>query len=116
MNYLRRKCGVDAVRETLRAARETGAHVLVEQSLDISDAATPESAQVARLQVTSRQWVAERWNARELAAKGATVAVQVNVGALMLDALRQPVADLQPALDTAIAEPANLLSAGNTAS
>lgn len=113
MDWLRRQHGADTVRETMRAARETGAHVLVEQGLDIADAATAETVNVARLQVSTRQWVAERWNARELASKPANVALQVNVGTLMLDALRQPVSVLQSALDTAIPAPAKLLSDGN---
>jgi DNA-binding transcriptional ArsR family regulator len=116
MNHLRREYGAEVVSDTMRAARETGAHVLVDQGLDIADAATPETAQVARLQVATRQWVAERWNARELAAKPASVAVQVNVGALMLEALRQPVSALPIALETAIVAPANLLTDGKSSS
>lgn len=108
--YLRREYGADLTRDTLRAAREHGAHVLTDQSLDIADAATPETVNVARVQIATRQWTAERWNARELGAKTANVAVQVNVGALMLEALRQPVATLQPATENAIAEQADVLS------
>ena len=110
MGYLRRKCGADVVASVMREARETGAHVLVEDALDIADAATEENVQVARLRTTTRTWVAERWNARELASKGPSVALQVNVGTLMLEALRQPAIDALPAITSAIAEPADVVS------
>lgn len=105
-DHLNRKHGREETNARLTRAREEGAHRLAEQSLDIADKARPEDVQVARLQVSTRQWVAEKWNARELGQKqGATV--QINVGALMLAALQAPPPTAIPA---AIADEAEVLS------
>ncbi len=114
MTFLRHEHGTDVVRDVMRDARETGAHVLAEQSIDIADAATPDDVQVARLRAGTRQWVAERWNARELASKSATTAVQINVGALLLDALRQPIESLR-AIESARTPEPKLLTEGKSA-
>jgi hypothetical protein len=37
-----------------------------------------------------RQWLAERFNPERFGSRAPSVAVSMNVGALMLDALRQP--------------------------
>lgn len=106
--YLRVKYGADAVRDALRRAREEGAHSLVEEALVKADGATPENANAVRLQVQTRQWVAERWNASELG--GAKQAgIQINIGTLMLEALRQP-PPAPPAIAAAIVEEAEVLS------
>lgn len=96
--------GADARRDRFAQARELGAHQLVDEAIAISDAASPGDANVARLRVATRQWVAERWNRREFGTdKGATV--NVTVGALMLDALRAP-----SAIASAIVDQADVLS------
>jgi hypothetical protein len=99
-DYLRLEFGVEAKTDVLLRAREVGAHTFSDESLDIADAATEDTASVARLQVQTRQWVAERWNARELGKQ--TPAIQVSIGTLMLDALRQPAARAELAGPSAI--------------
>jgi AraC-like DNA-binding protein len=104
--HLRDTYGVGTVRDVLARAREAGAHLFAEESIDIADAATEDDVQVARLQVSTRQWVAERWNPKELGGqKGANLIV--NVGSLMLEALRQPAPS---AIPSAIVEDAEVLS------
>jgi aminopeptidase N len=82
--------GPDA-KERIAAARQEGAVVLVEETIAIADAseATAGGAAKARVQIGSRQWAAERFNAAQFSA---TTKVQGSVllGTLMLEALRQP--------------------------
>lgn len=96
--------GADARRDGFARAREIGAHQLAEEAIEISDAASPSDANVATLQVRTRQWVAERWNRREFGTQPGTQ-VNVSIGALMLEALKAP-----SAIASAIAEPAEVLS------
>jgi len=107
---LNRKWGRDEVNARLSRAREDAAHRLADETLDIADAATDDNVQAARLQVSTRQWVAERWN-RELA-PNKQAGIQINIGTLMLEALRQPPPPV-PAIAAAIVEEAQLLSADN---
>ena len=109
--YLRVKFGADAVRDALRRAREEGAHSLVEEALIKADVATPENANAVRLQVQTRQWVAERWNAAELGGQKQQ-GMTINIGTLMLEALRQPSPPVS-GIAAAIVEEAQLLSADN---
>ena len=76
--------------ERLDAARRQGAGALVEEAMQIADDAEPTTGAVqkARLQVGTRQWTAERWAPDMFGAKGTSVTL--NIGHLMLDALRQP--------------------------
>lgn len=75
---------------TLAQARARGAHALIDESIEIADSATNDDAQASALRVKTRQWIAERWNPVDLGvAKGPSVTV--NIGTLMLEALRQPV-------------------------
>jgi AraC-like DNA-binding protein len=109
-DYLRVEFGAEVARDALSRARENAAHLLAEESMEIADDATPAVAQVANLQVRTRQWVAERWNRRELGNQaGATL--NISIGALMLDALRQPVPiQATSAIVDAIALPSNSLT------
>lgn len=69
-------------------ARARAADQLAAEVLEIVDAATPETVNVARLQVDGRKWVAAKWNP---AAYGDTKGPQVvvNIGDLHLRALKQ---------------------------
>lgn len=108
-DYLRITYGAPETRAALSRAREYGAHQLVEQALEIADEATILDVQVARLRVQTNQWVAERWNAAEMGTKPAGASLTVNIGSLMLDALRQPI-PAPSAIASAIAIPADVLS------
>jgi hypothetical protein len=99
-------------RARLKEARSIGAHALVDEALEITDAAMPggsrpvtnaaEAASV-RLAVDTRVRLAGLLNRQELG-DSPQVAVQLNVGQLMLDAFRQtrvlPHAHVQPALSS----------------
>lgn len=92
---------------TLARARARGAHAIAEHTLALADSATDETVQATTLQIRTRQWLAERWNAAELGQlKGPSVTVNIN--SLMLEALRQPVPTR--AIASAIAEDAVILS------
>jgi hypothetical protein len=81
--------GEDA-KERIEAARREGALALAEDTVAIADDAegTAGGAAKARLQIGSRQWLAERFNPAQF---GSTKAqVSVNIGTLMLEALMQP--------------------------
>lgn len=87
----------------LRAARAQAADALVEQSLQIADTASPAEAQLARLRVDTRQWIASRWNRSAYGAQD-KAAVEINIGSLHLDALRHVrenrIIDVSPAEST----------------
>ena len=113
--YLRLSFGGSTVSETLSRAREEGAHIHAEEALEIADEADEDNVQVKRLQMQSRQWLTEKWNAREFGSKQG-VNVNINVGQLMLTALQAPVPAIEApsAIVTAIAEPADVLSIEET--
>lgn len=72
-------------------AREAGATAMASETIDLADelAISPKNdpVQVAKLQIEARRWLAGKNNAR-YDTQRAGVAVQVNVGALHLQALK----------------------------
>ncbi len=74
----------------ITVARQEGAMALAEDTLSIADDAEPTAggAAKARVQIGSRQWLAERFNSAQFG--GMKGQVNVSFGALMLEALRQP--------------------------
>ena len=75
-------------RELYARAREAAAGALVEQSLEIVDAADPATVQVAKLRADTRRWIAGKYDRATWGDdRGPTVAIQIN--GLHLDALRQ---------------------------
>lgn len=90
MRFLYDRYAVESVDSAIDAARVRASHVLADESLEIADAATPETAQVARVKVNQRNWLAERYNRKQYGQdKGASVNVQVNVASLHLEALQR---------------------------
>jgi len=75
-------------RDGLRAAREQAAHVFAEEALAISDAATPQDVQVAKLRVDTRRWIASKWD-RALYGDDRNPLVNISVANLHLDSLRR---------------------------
>ena len=73
--------------ELASRARARAATDLACETLEIADSATPEAANVAKIRIASRQWLAERWNAPVYAQQRAP-AVNISIGGLRLDALR----------------------------
>lgn len=67
-------------------ARTRGAQSLAEQTLDIADAATPQEAQVAKLRVDTRRWLAGKMN--DDYNDKAQPLVNIDLGSMALDALR----------------------------
>ena len=73
--------------ESYAAARRVQAAILAEEVLEISDNATPATAQVAKLQVDSRRWMASLLDRDSFGERGPKITV--NIQQLHLDALRQ---------------------------
>lgn len=79
----------DTAGAQLAAARREGAHGMVAQAMQIADDVPADREEIAKakLRVDTRLWAAERWNRDELG-KAPEVALQLNVNALHLDAMR----------------------------
>jgi predicted transcriptional regulator len=87
-------------------ARARRAERLAEETLEIADTATPENAQVARLQVDTRKWVASHLDKQTWGDdRGATV--NINIADLHLAALRKPASDVVDAQIVTRDEPDN---------
>ena len=75
-------------RDGLRSAREQAAHVFVADALEISDAATPQDVQVAKLRTDTRKWLASKWAPGDYGEK-AGVNVNISFAQLHIDSLRK---------------------------
>jgi hypothetical protein len=73
--------------ELLTRARTRGGQSLAEQTLEIADSATPQEAQVAKLRVDTRRWLASKMN-EEYGDKQQPL-VNIDLGSMALDALRK---------------------------
>lgn len=112
MRHLYKIYGDSTVDQRIDAARTKSADVYAEESLDITDerAQTPMDVNRNASRARSRQWLAEKWNAGKYGQKAVTV--QVSIGELHLNALRQVAAEKrQNSTLSAIGE-ARLLPAG----
>lgn len=79
--------GGEALAAALARARTRGGQSLAEQTIDIADAATPQEAQVAKLRVDTRRWLASKMN-EEYSDKQQPL-VNIDLGSMALDALRK---------------------------
>jgi len=72
-------------------ARERASHVYAAEQLEIADDIPDEASagqiHKAKLRITTRQWIAERWNRTAYGQKPAELTLNLNV--MHLDALRQ---------------------------
>lgn len=101
----------EEVSQRLVRAREVGAAAMASDTIDLADELVllpkADPVQVAKLQIEARRWLAGKNNAR-YDTQRAGVAVQVNVGALHLQALKAVAAPVQqealPVLDAEYAE------------
>jgi len=71
----------------LARARTRGGQSLAEQTLEIADSATPQEAQVAKLRVDTRRWLASKMN-EDYGDKQQPL-VNIDLGSMALDALRK---------------------------
>ena len=78
--------GGETRRSAYAQARTRGAQSLAEQTLDIADMAKPQDAQVAKLRVDTRRWLAGKLS-DEYSDKPAPL-VNIDLGSMALDALR----------------------------
>jgi hypothetical protein len=79
----------DAKRGALLArARTRGGRSLAEQTLEIADNASPQEAQVAKLRVDTRRWLASKQAPDEYGDKQQPL-VNIDLGSMALDALRK---------------------------
>jgi hypothetical protein len=67
--------------------RTRGGQSLAEQTLEIADSATPQEAQVAKLRVDTRRWLASKLS-EEFSDKQQPL-VNIDLGSMALDALRK---------------------------
>ena len=74
--------------ELLARARTRGGRSLAEQTLEIADTATPQEAQVAKLRVDTRRWLASKQAPDEYGDKQQPL-VTIDLGSMALDALRK---------------------------
>ena len=73
---------------TYSRAREAGADALADETLSIADEAEPQTAQVAKLRIEARKWLAGKMNPAVYGEKaGATV--NLNLGDMALESLRK---------------------------
>jgi len=84
--------GGEARAAALARARTRGGQSLAEQTLDIADAASPQEAQVAKLRVDTRRWLASKMN-EEYGDKQQPL-VNIDLGSMALDALRKRSVDM----------------------
>ena len=74
--------------ELLARARTRGGRSLAEQTLEIADSASPQEAQVAKLRVDTRRWLASKQAPDEYGDKQQPL-VNIDLGSMALDALRK---------------------------
>ena len=74
--------------ELLTRARARGGQSLAEQTLEIADSATPQEAQVAKLRVDTRRWLASKMAPDDYGDKQQPL-VNIDLGSMALDALRK---------------------------
>ena len=79
--------GGEARAAALARARTRGGQSLAEQTLEIADSASPQEAQVAKLRVDTRRWLASKMN-EEYGDKQQPL-VNIDLGSMALDALRK---------------------------
>ena len=79
--------GGEARTAALARARARGGQSLAEETLEIADSATPQEAQVAKLRVDTRRWLASKMN-EEYSDKQQPL-VNIDLGSMALDALRK---------------------------
>ena len=74
--------------DALARARARGGRSLAEQTIDIADSASPQEAQVAKLRVDTRRWLASKQAPDEYGDKQQPL-VNIDLGSMALDALRK---------------------------
>ncbi len=80
--------GGEARAAALARARARGGQSLAEQTLEIADNASPQEAQVAKLRVDTRRWLASKMAPDEYGDKQQPL-VNIDLGSMALDALRK---------------------------
>ena len=79
--------GGEARQAAYARARVRAGQSLAEQTIDIADEASPQEAQVAKLRVDTRRWLASKLS-EEFSDKQQPL-VNIDLGSLALDALRK---------------------------
>ena len=75
-------------RDVLARARTRATDRMAEEALTIADEAAPEDAQVARLRIDTRKWLASKWN-RSLYGDDRAPLVNISIDGLHMDSLRK---------------------------
>ena len=85
--------GGEARAAALARARARGGQSLAEETLEIADSASPQEAQVAKLRVDTRRWLASKMN-EDYGDKQQPL-VNIDLGSMALDALRKRSLDMR---------------------
>lgn len=85
-NWLNR---TSETKQRIARARETASHALAEEALELSNTATNANEKARRLQVSTRQWLAGKWNRPEYG-ESPLVNIGISADQLMLSALQKP--------------------------
>lgn len=85
-------------RDVLARARTRATDLMAEQALAIADTAEPEDAQVARLRIDTRKWLASKWN-RGTYGDDRGLAVNINIGDMHAGSLRKIQGEVIESLD-----------------
>lgn len=85
--------GGEARAAALARARTRGGQSLAEQTLEIADSASPQEAQVAKLRVDTRRWLASKMAPDDYGDKQQPL-VNIDLGSMALDALRKRSLDM----------------------
>jgi hypothetical protein len=80
--------GGEARAAAFARARTRGGQSLAEETLEIADSATPQEAQVAKLRVDTRRWLASKMAPDDYGDKQQPL-VNIDLGSMALDALRK---------------------------
>ena len=80
--------GGEARAAALARARARGGQSLAEETIEIADSASPQEAQVAKLRVDTRRWLASKMDPDTYGDKQQPL-VNIDLGSMALDALRK---------------------------
>lgn len=83
-------------RDLLARARTRATDRMAEEVLQIADTAAPEEAQVAKLRIDTRKWLASKWN-RSIYGDDRAPLVNISIDGLHMDSLRK--ADVAQVID-----------------
>lgn len=86
--WLTRWCNRPERKDRYRMVRRMGAEALVDQGLRIVDSATPETANLAKIQADYRRWLASKSDPENWGQQDSGGGVTINLGKMHLEAVK----------------------------